>query len=100
MTNVTLADAPRFVRRRPGHRQAVLDGGGPCGIDVGFLGNPPAHPDAARIFVVAGMLRHRSAARALSAEAKEDLNLVIGDAAERRRLAPGSFFHPAKLREP
>src|SRR5437870_10800033 len=96
MPQVKLAHAPWFIRGRPGHDHAMLEGAIVRRIDLSRRRHPPSHPNPARV-IVSHVLRHRPAARALAVLAEENLVFAVAHATEGRRIAPVPTFLPTQL---
>lgn len=99
MSDATLAHAPRFIRGRPGHCQATLEGERMRRINFSRRRHPPTHPNPTRV-IVAHVPRHWAAARSLAVLAEEDLAFAAAYAAEARRIAQVPTFLPAKSLKP
>ena len=75
MSKMKLAYVPWLISGRHRHNESLFQCELICCINIRRRRQPPRHPHTARL-IVADVLRHRPAARSLTALAKKDLALA------------------------
>src|ERR1051325_1242434 len=99
MSDVTLADVPGHVGRRPRSNDTELQSELVHGINLCRRLQPPTHPSAAGL-VVPGLTRHWTTASSLPILAEKDFRGAGNDGAESGRIAEVPMLPPTKLFEP
>src|SRR6185503_2430142 len=99
MPYVTFPHAPWFIRRRPGHDEALFQSEFMSCINLSRRREKPTHPHTACI-VIARVPRHWPTARPLSVFAEKNFAVATAHAAKTGWLTPFPTFLPTKFLEP